>query len=93
MKLGIQKTLEGTYKFTPVRASVGSGSAAKTTLYFFLFFGMKQIFDVSDFWRKFSFSTFWPFLVKILPFLATNDLFGPFLPNATLNFSDFGHRN
>ena len=58
----------------------------------FLFFYMKLgihktlICDVSDFWRKISFSTFWPFLAK-------NALFGPFLPNATLNFSDFWHRN
>ena len=42
---------------------------------------------------KFSFSIFWPFLAKIWLFLAKNALFGPFLPNATLNFPDFCHRN
>ena len=49
-----------------------------------------QICDVSDFWRKFSFLIF---LAKIWPFLAKNALFGPFLPNATINFPDFCYRN
>ena len=42
---------------------------------------------------KFSFLIFWSFLAKIWPFLAKNALFGPFLPNATINFPDFCHRN
>ena len=33
------------------------------------------------------------FLAKIWPFLAKNALFGPFLPNATINFPDFCYRN
>ena len=47
----------------------------------------------TNFAGKFSFSIFWPFWAKIWLFLAKTALFGPFLPNATINYPDFCHRN
>ena len=48
---------------------------------------------VSDFWRKFSFLTFWPFLVQKWPNLVKNCHFWLFLQNATFNSPDFWYRN